>query len=355
MNRSKKYMMVAALATLSCGAMAQGLNTGYFIDGYTFRHNLNPAYGNDQNYVSIPALGNIQVRTQGNFGLGDVLFDNPRYGIDSDKKKTTFMNPYIADGEALKGFASGNNRINADVDITLLSAGFKAWGGYNTISLDARTNVGLSLPYELFAFAKNTGNQSYDIGDIHAHAQSFVQLALGHSRQIDDRLRVGAKMKLLFGVARADAEIKDLRADLSGPDKWTMTGQAMANVSMKGFTYKEEQKEYKVDGQGTYRRVNDVDVDGAGLGGFGMAFDFGATYKMDGERRAARPWLHRMEQQHAGRQSPDEFRVQRLPRRGCQERGRHGQPEGQQLGVAGRPLCRPDCRLCQPLQRWRQG
>lgn len=177
MNRSKKYMMAAALATLSCGAMAQGLNTGYFIDGYAFRHNLNPAYGNDQNYVSIPALGNIQVRTQGNFGLGDVLFDNPRYGIDSDKKKTTFMNPYIADGEALKGFASGNNRINADVDITLLSAGFKAWGGYNTISLDARTNVGLSLPYELFAFAKNTGNQSYDIGDIHAHAQSFVQLA----------------------------------------------------------------------------------------------------------------------------------------------------------------------------------
>jgi len=60
-----------------------------------------------------------------------------------------------------------------------------------------------------------------------------------------------------------------------------MTGQAMANVSMKGFTYKEEQKEYKVDGQGTYRRVNDVDVDGAGLGGFGMAFDFGATYKID--------------------------------------------------------------------------
>ena len=140
---------------------------------------------------------------------------------------------------------------------------------------------GVLLPYELFAFAKNTGNQSYDIGDIHAHAQSFVQLALGHSRQIDDRLRVGAKMKLLFGVARADAEIKDLRADLSGPDKWTMTGQAMANVSMKGFTYKEEQKEYKVDGQGTYRRVNDVDVDGAGLGGFGMAFDFGATYKID--------------------------------------------------------------------------
>lgn len=206
-------------------------------------------------------------------------------------RRTKLSNPVTAEGKLAEfhytGAASNDIRelkeasVSSDVDITLLSAGFKAWGGYNTISLDARTNVGLSLPYELFAFAKNTGNQSYDIGDIHAHAQSFVQLALGHSRQIDDRLRVGAKMKLLFGVARADAEIKDLRADLSGPDKWTMTGQAMANVSMKGFTYKEEQKEYKVDGQGTYRRVNDVDVDGAGLGGFGMAFDFGATYKID--------------------------------------------------------------------------
>lgn len=27
--------------------------------------------------------------------------------------------------------------------------------------------------------------------------------------------------------------------------------------------------------------MNDVDIDGAGLGGFGMAFDFGATYKID--------------------------------------------------------------------------
>lgn len=172
-------------------------------------------------------------------------------------------------GLTLKGF-------NASIFYKYIQPDYVSLGTYYT-SNNYHT-LGLSA---VFAFAKNTGNQSYDIGDIHAHAQSFVQLALGHSRQIDDRLRVGAKMKLLFGVARADAEIKDLRADLSGPDKWTMTGQAMANVSMKGFTYKEEQKEYKVDGQGTYRRVNDVDVDGAGLGGFGMAFDFGATYKID--------------------------------------------------------------------------
>lgn len=120
MKRIGKYILAASLAAMGCNAMAQGLNSAYFIEDYKFRHTMNPAFDNEQNYVSIPALGNLNVRTQGNFGIGDVLFDNPRYGIDSDKKKTTFMNPYISTKDALAGFASGTNRINADVDITIL-------------------------------------------------------------------------------------------------------------------------------------------------------------------------------------------------------------------------------------------
>ena len=107
MKRIGKYILAASLAAMGCNAMAQGLNSAYFIEDYKFRHTMNPAFDNEQNYVSIPALGNLNVRTQGNFGIGDVLFDNPRYGIDSDKKKTTFMNPYISTKDALAGFASG--------------------------------------------------------------------------------------------------------------------------------------------------------------------------------------------------------------------------------------------------------
>ena len=276
-----KYILAATMTSVCGNMMAQGLNSGYFTNDYKFRHTMNPAFENEQNYVSLPALGNLNVRTQGNFGLGDVIFDNPRYGLDSDKNKTTFMNPYISTSEALKGFNKGDNRINADVDITLLSAGFKAFGGYNTISIDARTNIGMSLPYELFEFAKNTGNKTYEMNDINVHAQSFVQLAFGHSRNIDDKLRVGAKVKLLFGAARGDLQITNLRADLTGDNKWTMSGKALANVSMKGFAYQEKEKEYKQDNNGTYRYVNDVDVDGAGVGGFGMAFDLGAVYKIN--------------------------------------------------------------------------
>ena len=268
----KKQLLTVALTTVAMGAMAQSLNSAYYTEDYKFRHDLNPAYGNDQNYISIPALGNVSVNTHGNFGYQDVVMNNPMYGVENGAKKmTTFMNPYISTSDALDGFSTGNNRITGDVNIALLSAGFKGFGGYNTIEVNAKTSFGISLPYELFEFAKNTGNNSYDIGDIRAHAMSYGELALGHSRQINKKLRLGAKLKFLFGIARADVEMNDVKADLTANDKWLVSAKAKANMSMKGFCYKQETKEYNDPSKGEYEYVNDVDVDGAGLSGFGMA------------------------------------------------------------------------------------
>ena len=210
-----------------------------------------------------------------------MIMDNPLYGQPGEKRLTTFMNPNISASSALDGFSTGNNRLIEDMNITLLSAGFKSFGGYNTIELNVKQSLGLSLPYEFFEFAKNTGNQTYDIGDINLGAQAYAELAFGHSRQLNEKLRVGAKVKLLFGIARADVALKDMKADLASDDKWTISGKAEANMSLKGLTYKTETKEYNNPNKGTYERVNDVDVDGGGLGGFGMAFDLGAVYKLN--------------------------------------------------------------------------
>lgn len=281
MKRLATYMMTAAMTLCGTAVTAQTMNSAYFTGDYKYRHDLNPAYGNEQNYISWPALGNLNVSTHGNFGYGDVVMNNPMFGKGSDKKMTTFLNPYISSSDALSGFSKGNNRISGNVDITILSAGFKAFGGYNTIELGARTSFGMSLPYELFEFAKNTGNKSYDIGDVTANATAFAQLAFGHSHQIGDKLRIGAKVKFLFGGARADLKMENLKADLTADDKWTVTGKATANVSMKGFTYLESEEEYNDPQRGTYRKVDDIDIDGAGLGGFGMAFDLGGIYKIN--------------------------------------------------------------------------
>lgn len=283
MKYINKYMALGLLSMCSLHAMAQQLNSAYFTNDYKFRHTMNPAYGNEQNYVSMPGFGNVNVSTMGNFGYEDVIFDNPMFPSTSKDRLTTFMNPYISTADALKGFNSGDNKILGDVSITVLSAGFKGFGGYNTIELNARTSFGVSMPYELFEFAKNTGNRTYNIGNISANGQAFAELAFGHSRQINEKLRVGAKVKLLFGAGRGDVNIDNVKADLAADDKWTVSGHAKSEVSVKGFTYKTEEKEYKEEGRGTYQYVNDVDVDGAGLGGFGLAFDLGGVYKINND------------------------------------------------------------------------
>ena len=283
MKYINKYMALGLLSMCSLHAMAQQLNSAYFTNDYKFRHTMNPAYGNEQNYVSMPGFGNVNVSLMGNFGYEDVIFDNPMFPSTSKDRLTTFMNPYISTADALKGFNSGDNKILGDVSITVLSAGFKGFGGYNTIELNARTSFGVSMPYELFEFAKNTGNRTYNIGNISANGQAFAELAFGHSRQINEKLRVGAKVKLLFGAGRGDVNIDNVKADLAADDKWTVSGHAKSEVSVKGFTYKTEEKEYKEEGRGTYQYVNDVDVDGAGLGGFGLAFDLGGVYKINND------------------------------------------------------------------------
>lgn len=272
-----KYVLCVAAVMVCARAAGQTLNSAYFTEDQKYRHTLNPAFGNDQNYIAIPALGNMNIGIRGNFGYQDIVMKNP---IAGGKKMTTFMNPYISVEEALDGFKD-NNRVAGNVSLAILSAGFKGFGGYNTVELNVRTSFGVAAPFGLFEFAKNTGNQSYDIGDVSVSAIGFAELAFGHSHQINDKLRVGGKLKFLFGGARADVKLKNLKADLSSEDKWIVSGEGEADVSMKGFTYKSETKEYNNEEKGTYEYVNDVDVDGAGLGGFGMAVDLGGVYKIN--------------------------------------------------------------------------
>ena len=119
------------------------------MDGYSFRHELNPAFSGERNYVSIPALGNMNIGLFSNVGVNTFLFpiDNNQY------KLTTFMSPTVSADEFL-GKLKSFNHINTSNTVTILSAGFKAFKGYNTISIGARVEAGIGLPKDLFSFMK---------------------------------------------------------------------------------------------------------------------------------------------------------------------------------------------------------
>lgn len=90
----------------------------------------------------------------------------------------------------------------------ILSFGFRGFGGYNTFTLSSRTASSFAFPKDLFTFMKlgqNKERTHYNFKNLGIEASEIVELGLGHSRQINDKLRAGAKLKVLLGVGNFNA------------------------------------------------------------------------------------------------------------------------------------------------------
>ena len=269
-----------ALCLLVCSAdgMAQYLRSGYFLDGMTYRHQLNPAFMNEGSYLNMPlfVLGNLNVGVQSNVGVSDFLYKYNRNGY----QLTTFMSPTVSREEFMSNIKSMNH-LNLNLNMPILAFGFHRWGGFNTFGINLRSDTYLNLPGGLFDFMKSgmigEGSTHYDASGLAIRSNNYVEVALGHAREvIDDKLTVGAKVKFLLGGANVNAQIENMDITM-GSDLWNIKADGYVEGSLKGayFTHKE------VDEDTNPGEVDGVEVESPGLGGFGVAFDLGAVYKMD--------------------------------------------------------------------------
>lgn len=258
--------MLSAIAVAASTISAQNTNTGYFLDNYNYRYQMNPAFGNDMNFVSIPAVGNLNLAMRGSLHLTDVI-------KVVDGKSVLFTNPAVS--SSFLNSLPCTSKLEADIKINLLSGGFKAWGGYNTVSLNARADMHAAVPKAFFQLAKEgLTNRTYDIRDLNVNANAYAEIALNHSRDIKQvpGLRAGIALKFLIGFANIDAQFH--QADLTlGQDAWVARTNADIYANYGNLRYKTKTH----DNGSSY--VNGVNMDGFGANGFGMAFDLGATYK----------------------------------------------------------------------------
>lgn len=270
MKTNIRILAIGGFMAAALCASAQNTASGYFLDEYTYRYQMNPAMGNEKGFVSMPGLGNVNVAVRGNLHLSSVL-----YNVNG--KTCLFTNPGVSAAEALDGFHD-KNKLSSDVKINVLSLGFKAFKGYNTISVNARANVNAIVPKSFIQLAKEGAtNRTYDITDLKASGTGYAEVAFNHSHDIKQvpGLRVGGTVKALLGVASLDARLNNAHLTL-GENEWTATtnGEIFANIG--GFQYEMEKNKTGHD----YVHGANLDGDGSvGVNGFGMAFDLGATYK----------------------------------------------------------------------------
>ncbi len=270
----KHIAMAAALMGVGIStSTAQELRTSYFMETSNFRHQMNPALL-DQAYIGMPLLGNINIGTTGNVGAANFIYHNTGAN-SSEYPLTTFMSPEVSASQFLNGL-NDKNRLDIYTNLTLLSVAFRGFGGVNLIELNTRSNSHITMPYEMFEFMKTTGSrEQYDLSGIGMRSHNYAELALGHSRAIGDKWRVGAKMKLLFGLAYADLTVDRMNVTLNG-NEWKVDADArMQTAVMSSYIEHDNSAAPSPDGR---PKFDDLEIE-PGLGGFGVAFDLGATYK----------------------------------------------------------------------------
>lgn len=281
MKNLKLYIAAAAVAASTLTGAAQETNrSGYFLEGYNFRHNLNPALAPERNYITLPAIGNMGIGINSNVGISTFL-----YKLNGTDQLTTFMSPTVSADQFLNKLQN-NNKIMANVNVSLMSAGFRAFGGYNTIGINARTEMGVNMPKDLFRFMKlgQTGPDTrYSFSDVRVKARAFGEIALGHQRKITNELAAGMKVKFLVGIGNADATIRQMDVTMSN-QMWSIRAQGEMNIAagdgLKVPTNYESGKKLDQPEMRDQIDYDGIEYDHFSVGGYGLAFDLGATYDM---------------------------------------------------------------------------
>lgn len=270
MKSTNKYIIAAILVSASsASALAQASYSGYYLDNYTHRYQLNPAMTdeNRNGFVTMPVLGNMNIGMQGNLHVSSLVYP-------LDGKTVLFTHPDIPTSTVLKNIHN-SNKIGANVEMDILGVGFKAFGGQNAVTISAVADANIGVPGSLIRLMKEgVENKTYDISDFRLNASAYAKIQLNHAREIKQvpGLKAGAAVKFLLGLGNIDGYFNN--ADLTlGTDAWTARTQAdlYANISGAKFKYR-----YDDDGK---QYVDGIDMDGFGLSGFGIGFDLGATYK----------------------------------------------------------------------------
>ncbi|MCQ2170994.1 MAG: DUF5723 family protein [Bacteroidales bacterium] len=257
----KRIFIFIAAVFLSSTAFSQTFETSYFLDNYSFGHRINPAFQSDKNVVSV-VLGNINVSAGSNLGLSSILF--PRNG-----KLVYGLNKAVSSEEFLSKLNPENLAVE-DLGLNLATVGIwdKSREAYHTVEVNLREYVSTTIPSEMFAFLKNGGMANYNLSGTAADVRGYIDIAYGYSRKIGNKIKVGGRAKVLFGIAgaRVYSESMNVNAMESSiavnATNWLMIAQPACQVAL--------------DKNGCYD-MNSFRFNSFGLAGFGAAVDLGVS------------------------------------------------------------------------------
>lgn len=276
MNRI--LLIVWVIITLVGVVKAQdGNNTSYFLSNLPQRYRLNPAYQPEYKvFVGLPGLSGISVNyLNSSFTVEDMLYKlNDSVYMDINKfYKSLHKRNYL--------YFNNENSI--------LSIGVKAKEWYGTFEITQKNDLLFRYNKDLFTFLKygNIDYPSMDFGKLGLNMNSYLEVAFGLSKQVNDKLTVGGRLKFLMGIA--NVHMTDSELDIVTEDDGTMKLHSRQNIKISAPV------QIRNERTGRPFPLNepidwddfDFDTDNLGVSDFlhaknpGFAIDLGGEYQLN--------------------------------------------------------------------------
>jgi opacity protein-like surface antigen len=277
MFKKSKYLLIFLLIIILQDAVSQNSHVSYYMN-LPQNYLLNPAIRPTNLFnIGVPLITDVKVNIDNNFvNFSDIILPGK-----SGDSLITFLHPDYNVDNFIKKLKKINS-ITPAVNVQLFGLSFYA-GKDRYISLDISERIqgNFALPKDLFVLALKGNNdflgKTINLNGFDAQLKYFHEFGLGFSKSYSKRLRLGARGKLLFGVANVSLNNKTMGLKVNTDYSYDLNADMTANISGPIKIYQSSNK------------IDSVVFDDSNLSkpssyfntsNMGLALDLGAVYDL---------------------------------------------------------------------------
>lgn len=279
-----KYTLILLLAMLFVTGSAQNSQVLYFMN-LPQNHLINPALRPSNSvYIGLPVISGINLNINNNFiNFSDVFMKG--HSVDPDSVYS-FLHPHFNVDDFLAKIKDKNS-LEAEASVQLFGLGFSAGKDlYIFLDINDRINGNFVIPGDFFRLGLK-GNESFvgktiDFSALRGDMKYYREYGFGFSKNFTGKLRIGAKVKILSGIAAVSVDNRSLGITVNSDYSHTINADLAVNMSDPLDVYYDSNNNVDsiVFDDNRFKTPKGIFDFVLGKKNTGLGFDIGATYSI---------------------------------------------------------------------------
>ncbi len=208
---------------------AQPGNSLYFMRGVPQSNRINPARQPECGfYFGIPAISPLSFEISSNsLAYKDLIYPHP-----TEDSLITFLHP-LGDQQAFLNQLKPLNYVITDLGASLLSVGVRTGIGFFSLDVTTRLDGDIYYPGDLARLVLEGAGEgeTYTLDGTGVNLSGFDEIALGWSGAIGNKIQIGVRGKMLFGIGNLSTSNSDLSVSTS-EELWSIHSNMEYHASL---------------------------------------------------------------------------------------------------------------------------